>query len=148
MRVPIFICLSTTAKSGRKWCYDKWLVNLGVQPWRQRLLMYSRALTFWLCHPPVYLPHLDPLPVWSCGRKRDYVCFCARCICLCMLHIWGWEGTILCSRCKCKHCIRCWLQITELKTGYKKEGKPQKRRKAFSVKIMKYFEENKVAKVW
>lgn len=62
-----------------------WLVGLGAQPWRQRLMMYLCMLTFWVCHPAVYLPHLDQpsecLFMWWVEERL--------CMCLYMFHIWG-----------------------------------------------------------
>lgn len=131
LHVSVYIC--TTTKSGRKWCCDESAVG-----WFQGADMETGVVDVFLhVNIRIVSPICLPAPLRSagcvCTWEEERLCLwvCARCICLCMLHIWGWVSTILCSRCKCKQCIRCWLQITELKIGYKEEGKPHRRRRAF-----------------
>lgn len=59
MRLFVSIWVQQQMQDKNDAVISKWLVGLGAQPWQQRLLMYSHALTFQVHHLPVYLPHLD-----------------------------------------------------------------------------------------
>jgi len=74
----ICLCVSVWAQQTNREENDGeislWLDGLGAQPWRQRLMMYFPVLTFSVCHPAVYLPHLDQRSVCLCGRVEERLC--------------------------------------------------------------------------